>query len=760
MSWFSRCSWCGGPFNGGNCRRCTNVSFGDEFVCNSDPISNDETPDFSYPPSQPQTSLFDQFHCFHCGDPLEDGVRCHQCTCKWCGYNLSEGFCLFCASRNENSSIDAPNPNFFNDPPNVFTHPPQPQSESYSFELCGNDSHYGYDCPPRFPLVYEQEPSYNQNFSDNYYPQNSPSFPQQYPHESFQCQPMNQNHFEHNSNYSGFDQPPQYSIDHQEDLNQQRISNVHVRWEASGLYRSITTSRNEYPRNRGSKQQYLDEMESICNQIQIKDYRNEKIDIRYRRECEIMIDKLTGKFNGMSIEINKKKELRQLEQAANLSTYTTEPSRSFDSFYKDDDYEESIIPLNDIISQIPLSIAITPVLPTMEPEVSLSMGDEHLSTILEKESDEFIKSSVEDLVPIPSESEDTFESDSDCDLPSCDNFSSIDIPRGNSMTFSNPLFDSNDDFTSSDDESLSDEDVPEDNVKIYSNPLFEFDDEYISRDVNPLFDEVLEDIESEDSYVSKLDEPVLLVTPLSKLNEDECFDPGGDFVLEEIDACLTSDSIPPEINDDDFDPEGDILLLENLLNDDPLSPLPPKEFNFEELKVIKSDVSTDIEDDYHDSEGDIIYLESLLIKDTIPNLPPEVFLDRDPRSLEDEPDKDDLKNIVKVFNPGIHEKFFSPTYVKLPFEDHHYLSLTYVIRIFLPYFTYPVDSSLPFSSGSEDIIFDPGISASSLEPTVSHRSGTFMCFNVYLNILNGSPMEICSSTHFVPNIMMIWGESS
>ncbi|GKC85495.1 putative ribonuclease H-like domain-containing protein, partial [Tanacetum coccineum] len=59
-----------------------------------------------------------------------------------------------------------------------------------------------------------------------------------------------------------------------------------------------------------------------------------------------------------------------------------------------------------------------------------------------------------------------------------------------------------------------------------------------------------------------------------------------------------------------------------------------------EVKVIKS---LDFEDDYYDSEGDIIYLESLLIKDNIPNLPPEVFLDDDLRSLEDEPDKDDLK---------------------------------------------------------------------------------------------------------------------
>ncbi|GKC08014.1 reverse transcriptase domain-containing protein, partial [Tanacetum coccineum] len=52
---------------------------------------------------------------------------------------------------------------------------------------------------------------------------------------------------------------------------------------------------------------------------------------------------------------------------------------------------------------------------------------------------------------------------------------------------------------------------------------------------------------------------------------------GGDFVLEEIEACLTSDSILPGIDDANFDPKGDILLLEKLLNDDPSSPLPPKE---------------------------------------------------------------------------------------------------------------------------------------------------------------------------------------
>ncbi|GKB63807.1 hypothetical protein Tco_0919993 [Tanacetum coccineum] len=60
------------------------------------------------------------------------------------------------------------------------------------------------------------------------------------------------------------------------------------------------------------------------------------------------------------------------------------------------------------------SNAITPDLPTEETAKSLSMGDEHLSTIPETKSDEVIKSSVKDLVPIPSESE-GISSDTDDD---------------------------------------------------------------------------------------------------------------------------------------------------------------------------------------------------------------------------------------------------------------------------------------------------------------------------------------------------------
>nr|GEZ95135.1 hypothetical protein [Tanacetum cinerariifolium] len=230
----------------------------------------------------------------------------------------------------------------------------------------------------------------------------------------------------------------------------------------------------------------------------------------------------------------------QREQAANLSNHTPEPLRRFNSIcYDNDDDEESTIHLNEIISQIPSSIAITPVLPIMEPEDSLLIGDKDLHTILEKESDEFIKSSVANLVPIPKESEDTFDSDKD------------------------------------NDDSLPEEEVQEENFKIYLNPLFEFDDKYISSDVNPLFNKVLEDIKTKDSYVPNLDESALLVIPFFDANEDECFDPGGD--INEIDAFLDID-VSTNIKNGYHDSEGDIIYLESLLINDTIPNLPPRVF--------------------------------------------------------------------------------------------------------------------------------------------------------------------------------------
>ncbi|GKF91571.1 hypothetical protein Tco_0275272, partial [Tanacetum coccineum] len=99
------------------------------------------------------------------------------------------------------------------------------------------------------------------------------------------------------------------------------------------------------------------------------------------------------------------------------------------------------------------TIAITPVLPLKEPDNSLSMGDEHLGTIPATKSDEVIKSSVEDLVQIPSESEGI--PNKMCDVPLCENTTPLNALNEHSEIVAN----SDDDNSSSDDDSTYGEDI-------------------------------------------------------------------------------------------------------------------------------------------------------------------------------------------------------------------------------------------------------------------------------------------------------------
>nr|GFB35713.1 hypothetical protein [Tanacetum cinerariifolium] len=96
--------------------------------------------------------------------------------------------------------------------------------------------------------------------------------------------------------------------------------------------------------------------------------------------------------------------------------------------------------------------AITPVLSPEETENSLSMGDEHLDTIPATESDEVIKSSVEDLVPIPSE----FEGipDTMCDVHLDNNHTPLEAKDHLEI-----VLNSNDDISSSGDDSLHEENI-------------------------------------------------------------------------------------------------------------------------------------------------------------------------------------------------------------------------------------------------------------------------------------------------------------
>nr|GEY64251.1 hypothetical protein [Tanacetum cinerariifolium] len=163
------------------------------------------------------------------------------------------------------------------------------------------------------------------------------------------------------------------------------------------------------------------------------------------------------------------------------------------------------------------------------------MGDEHLNTISAMESDELIKSCVENLVSNPSES----EGEKGCDVLAC------------FTTFSNVLFDGEYEFNSVNDQSCSNEDVPE---KIFSNPLLLYDN---SSSCPP------KEFVSENSNA-----------------EIESFSPSpipikdSDSFMEEIDLNFTPDDpIPSSIKNDDDDSKRDNLFLERLLHDDPI-PLP------------------------------------------------------------------------------------------------------------------------------------------------------------------------------------------
>nr|GEY55932.1 hypothetical protein [Tanacetum cinerariifolium] len=206
------------------------------------------------------------------------------------------------------------------------------------------------------------------------------------------------------------------------------------------------------------------------------------------------------------------------------------------------------------------------------------MGDEYLNTISATESDKFIKSSVENLVLNPSES----EGENGCDVPAC------------FTTFSNVLFDAEYEFDSSNDQSLSNEDFPK---KIFSNPLLE--EEIIPMKIdqhhfNAEFD-LIESLLNHDSFIipSSLKIDALLDEFAGELTLLKSIPPGIDktdcYLEEEIrltkrllyDNSSPHDPMLPGIEEDDYDSKRDILIREELLDNYSLS-LPVNEsFHFD-----------------------------------------------------------------------------------------------------------------------------------------------------------------------------------
>ncbi|GJT79836.1 reverse transcriptase domain-containing protein [Tanacetum coccineum] len=268
------------------------------------------------------------------------------------------------------------------------------------------------------------------------------------------------------------------------------------------------------------------------------------------------------------------------------------------------------------------SNAITPYLSTKEPNNSLIMRDEHLDTISEMESGEVIKSSVEDLVPIPRE-ESLLNRDTPIVYsPKIDFLAPINlIPPGILEADFDPKEDIRLDDQMFYDYTLSDDDSFEDIDYVEASPL---DSELVS----------IEEVE-DDILHAKLSNIYLLIAKIASLDDNPTpsFLSHSDNSLPEFktfsnhteemrsgSTTTHAENSLPEYDSFHFKIESDQGELSKVVME-----------TIDEIDAfLDIGVSTDLEDGYHNSKGDIIYLESLLINNTIPNF-----------SLEDCPDFED-----------------------------------------------------------------------------------------------------------------------
>nr|GFA86662.1 hypothetical protein [Tanacetum cinerariifolium] len=203
---------------------------------------------------------------------------------------------------------------------------------------------------------------------------------------------------------------------------------------------------------------------------------------------------LTSMWEMVCQNFQKKQEEKRIEkeQAAN-ARYWKIPACCND----DDDNDD-----------VDYTIAITPVLSTEEPIDSLSMGDEHLDTILATESDKIIKSSVENLVPIPSE----FEGipDTMCDVHLVNNPTPLEAKYHFKI-----IINSNDDISSSDDDSLHKENIE----YVEASP---HDSKLVSLEAAEIVIPKKEEIETQNELLTSQNKVIEQMTQLTSMCELAC----------------------------------------------------------------------------------------------------------------------------------------------------------------------------------------------------------------------------------------------
>nr|GEV49015.1 hypothetical protein [Tanacetum cinerariifolium] len=392
-----------------------------------------------------------------------------------------------------------------------------------------------------------------------------------------------------------------------------------------------------------------------------------------------------------------------------LVEFINSPSWNRPAVYDDDD------------DDVDYTIAITPVLSTEEPDNSLSLGDEHLDTIPATESDKVIKSSVKDLVPIPSE----FKGipDTMCDVHLVSNPTPLEAKDHFEIDIN-----SNNDYSSSDDDTLYYENIE----YVEASP---HDSKFVSLEVNLLIAKI-EALKDNPTPSSEFLTKSSSISPKSFLEETNtfhnslpefenfCFDleeissrsttTHSVISLSEYEAFFFYDDHIEEISSGSTTTQYDISLPEYDsfifdLSNDQFPPTDRSDFTHEEFGDELAHIISP-------PEYNCFYFRNLL----------------------------DTSELISSLNSGIRENLSSTTCVNSPL-------LVYVVWIFLAYLTYPVIPPHLHSFRNEDTIFDPGITINrfySFKPGLSHRCGTFKKFNTHRSHLNGSPMEMLFSTLF------------
>nr|GEV95650.1 hypothetical protein [Tanacetum cinerariifolium] len=403
----------------------------------------------------------------------------------------------------------------------------------------------------------------------------------------------------------------------------------------------------------------------------------------------------------LSINVNSQRlEVKKvMEQPTEYRTCIVESLQNFRVIQKSSTSLENM-------SQISLVHAIAPILSTEEPEYSLSMGYEHPNTTPEMESDEIIKSGVEELVLILSENEVTSEDKREhieyfkASLPDPEivslgeenveeeEFDLEDIFQIQDVVLREKLLSINRLIANI--ESLNDNPNPDCVLKSSSLiPIIEESDNSLLDNSSPEFDTFCDQTEETrsgnttthvDDSLPEYDSFCFEIEPdqerlINVIKNDISDDSLNDPLLEEVNLFLASDnSIPLNIENFGYNSEGDIYFLKELLIDDSILFPNNESFDFEDHPLFPRP----------------------------PPEPPDAEFDFEPDAEEEISvlmnDNDELECL------DLGEEFDISTNV----ED--YFPFMLVIQIFLPYFIYPKVFSFLLSAGSEDTIFNPGIS--------------------------------------------------